>query len=143
MGLAGLGAGALLLPSFPGLAGDPVDISRLLEPGADTVLKKRLADAALNTAKSAGATYADVRIQRTLNQSIFTREKQVQGIGNAESYGVGVRVIASGTWGFASTNDVSEAGIAKAARQAVAIAKANAKVQKEPVQLAPKRATAR
>ena len=139
MGLAGLGAGALLLPSFPSLAGDPVDVARLLEPGADTVLKKRLADVALNTAKSAGATYADVRIQRTLNQSIFTREKQVQGIGNAESYGVGVRVIAGGTWGFAATNDVSDKGIAAAAKQAVAIAKANAKVQKEPVQLAPQK----
>ena len=139
MGLAGLGAGALLLPSFPSLAGDPVDVARLLEPGADTVLKKRLADVALNTAKSAGATYADVRIQRTLNQSIFTREKQVQGIGNAESYGVGVRVIANGTWGFAATNDVSDKGITKAAQQAVAIAKANAKVQKEPVQLAPQK----
>lgn len=136
VGLAGLGAGALLLPSFPGFGGELVDPARLLEPGPDVAMKKRLADVALNAAKSAGATYADVRIQRTLNQGIFTREKQVQNIASTESFGVGVRVIANGTWGFASTNNVTDAGIAKAAQQAVAIAKANSKVQKEPVQLA-------
>jgi TldD protein len=103
----------------------------------DVSQKKRMADAALNAAKSKGASYTDVRIGRYLNQFILTREKQVQSITNTESYGVGVRVIADGTWGFAATSDVSEAGIAKAAEQAVAIAKANAKVQKEPVILAP------
>ncbi|RZK27830.1 MAG: TldD/PmbA family protein, partial [Hymenobacter sp.] len=39
-------------------------------------------------------------------------------------------------WGFGATNNMTDAGIAKAAQQAVAIAKANSKVQKEPVQLA-------
>ncbi len=102
-------------------------------------VKKRLADAALNAAKAAGASYADVRIGRYLNQGVFTREKQVQNIVSTESYGVGVRVIANGTWGFASTNTVTEAGIAKAAQLAVQIAKANCKVQKEQVQLAPQK----
>jgi TldD protein len=139
VGLAGLGAGALLLPNFPSLAGELVDPARLLEPGLDVAQKKRLADVALNAAKSAGASYADVRIQRTLNQGIFTREKQVQNIGSTETMGVGIRVIANGTWGFAATNQMTDAGIAKAAQQAVAIAKANSKVQKEPVQLAPQK----
>ena len=137
VGLTGLAAGALFLPSFPSLGGTLVDPARLLEPGADTALKKRLADAGLNAAKTAGASYADVRIGRYLNQGIFTREKQVQNIASTESYGVGIRVIANGTWGFASTNNVTEAGIAKAAQLAVQIAKANSKVQKEQVQLAP------
>ncbi len=137
--LTGLAAGALWLPAFPSLAGTLVDPAQLLEPGLDVAQKKRLADVALNAAKAAGATYADVRIQRTLNQGIFTREKQVQNIANAESFGVGIRVLANGTWGFASTNDVTDAGLAKTAQQAVAIAKANSKVQKEPVQLAPQK----
>ncbi|QDA59876.1 TldD/PmbA family protein [Hymenobacter jejuensis] len=139
VGLTGLAAGALFLPSMPGFgAGNPVDPSQLLE-GVDTAVKKRLADAALNAAKSAGATYADVRIGRYLNQGIFTREKQVQNISSTESYGVGVRVIANGTWGFAATNTVTEAGVAKAAQLAVQIAKANSKVQKEQVKLAPQK----
>jgi len=137
--LTGLAAGALWLPSFPSLAGTLVDPAQLLEPGLDVAQKKRLADVALNAAKAAGASYADVRIQRTLNQGIFTREKQVQNIASGESFGVGIRVIANGTWGFAATNNVSDAGIAKTAQQAVAIAKANSKVQKEPVKLAPQK----
>ena len=137
--LTGLAAGALWLPSFPSLAGNLVDPAQLLEPGFDVAQKKRLADVALNAAKSAGASYADVRIQRTLNQGIFTREKQVQNIASGESFGVGIRVIANGTWGFAATNNVSDADIAKTAQQAVAIAKANSKVQKEPVKLAPQK----
>ena len=139
VGLSGLAAGALFLPSFPSLGGTLVDPARLLEPGLDLTQKKRLADAALNAAKAAGASYADVRIGRYLNQSIFTREKQVQNIASGESFGCGVRVIANGTWGFAATNVVTEASLAKAAQLAVAIAKANAKVQKEKVQLAPQK----
>ncbi|MBD2767731.1 TldD/PmbA family protein [Hymenobacter sp. BT664] len=138
VGLTGLAAGACFLPNFPSLGGTPVDPARLLE-GIDPALKKRLADAALNAAKSAGASYADVRIGRYLNQSIFTREKQVQNIVSGESFGAGVRVLANGTWGFAATNTVTEASLAKAAQLAVAIAKANAKVQKEQVKLAPQK----
>ncbi|GAA4353618.1 TldD/PmbA family protein [Hymenobacter saemangeumensis] len=137
VGLTGLAAGALLLPGFLSFGAQPVDAARLLEPGLEPAAKKRLADAALNAAKAAGASYADVRIGRYLNQSIFTREKQVQNIASGESYGAGVRVLANGTWGFAATNNVTEASLAKAAQQAVAIAKANSRVQKEKVVLAP------
>ena len=136
VGLTGLGATALLLPSLPGFGAKLVDPSRLLEPGADTILKKRLADAALNAAKSAGASYADVRIGRSLNQYVFAREKQVQNIVSTESYGVGIRVLVNGCWGFASTSVVTEASLAATARLAAELAKADAKVQKEPVQLA-------
>jgi TldD protein len=138
--------GAFALTDVTGMAvpvmGDYVPAERLLEAGwsgsaADTAIKKRLADTALNAAKSRGATYADVRIGRYLQQFLFTRENRVQNVTNAESYGVGIRVIASGTWGFAATSDVSADGIAKAAQTAVAIAKANARLQKEPVTLAP------
>jgi TldD protein len=139
VGLTGLATGALWLPSLPGFGESIlVDPARLLET-VDPAVKKRMADAALNAAKAAGATYADVRIGRYLNQSIFTREKQVQNIASGESYGAGVRVIANGTWGFAATNIVTEASLAKAAQLAVEIAKANSKVQKEKVQLAPQK----
>ncbi|MGY2130972.1 TldD/PmbA family protein [Hymenobacter sp. HD11105] len=137
VGLSALAAGAVFLPNFPGFGGTLVNPERLLESVMDAAVNKRLADAALNTAKSAGASYADVRIGRYLNQSIFTREKQVQNIQSGESFGAGVRVLANGTWGFAATNTVTEAGLAKAAQLAVQIAKANSKVQKEQVKLAP------
>lgn len=133
--LAGMGTGALMLPSY--LMGSNVSAEALLHPGMDILTKRRLADVALNTAKSLGSTYADARIGRYLNQYVFTREDKVQNVVNTESFGIGIRVIANGTWGFASTNNVTEDGIMKATQQAVAIAKANSRIQKEPVKLAP------
>jgi TldD protein len=99
--------------------------------------KKALADVALNAATKAGASYCDVRIGRYLNQFITTRDLNVESVSNTESVGVGVRVICNGAYGFAATSDMSNDGIANAARQAVAIAKANVRLQTEPVQLAP------
>ncbi|MDE0599474.1 MAG: TldD/PmbA family protein, partial [Dokdonia donghaensis] len=101
--LAGMGAGAVMMPSL--LMGNNIPTEALLEPGMDILMKKQMADVALNTAKSLGASYADARIGRYLNQFVRTREDKVQGVVNTESFGIGVRVIANGTWGFASTND--------------------------------------
>ncbi len=135
----GLGTAGIVLPSLPAFS-RTVSPEQLLEPGLDVAIKKRLADAAMNAAKSKGATYTDVRIGRYLNQYVITREDKVQNIVNTESYGVGVRVIADGCWGFAAVVDAkSEAETAKAAETAVAIARANAKLMKEPVQLAPQK----
>lgn len=133
--LTGLGLGSLMLPVSS--LGNPVSAEALLEVPLTIGEKKQLADVALNTAKSGGATYADVRIGRYLNQFLNTRETRVQNITNTESFGVGIRVITKGTWGFASTNDVTTDGIKKATERALAIAKANSKFQKEPVKLAP------
>ena len=126
-----------MLPQMPVL-GSPIPHDIIL-PGLDVSVKKRLADVALNTARSAGATYADVRIQRTLNQNVATREDKVQNVSNTEVFGVGVRVIANGSWGFAASSDVTTESVAAAAKLAVQIAKINSKILKEPVQLAPQK----
>ncbi|MPR34064.1 TldD/PmbA family protein [Salmonirosea aquatica] len=138
MQLSGLAMGAATLP-FGLVMGRDVPVEHLLEPGADAAAKKRMADIALNAARSKGASYADVRIGRYLQQFLFTREMKVQNVTNAESYGIGVRVIANGTWGFSATSDLTPDGIAKCAETAVAIAKANSKIQTEPVILAPQK----
>ena len=131
LALGGLTLAGLALPGTRVIAAEA-----LLEPG-DVAKKKRLADAALAAATAAGATYCDVRIGRYLRQSLITREDKVQNVVNTESSGIGVRVIAQGAWGFAATNDQTPDGVAAAARQAVAIARANARIQGKPVQLAP------
>ena len=130
--ISGGTAGAILVPVF----GNAVAAEELMKPVAAS-FKKALADAGLNAATKAGASYCDVRIGRYLNQFITTRDRNVENIVNTESSGVGVRVIAGGAYGFASTNDMSPDSVAAAARQAVAIAKANAKLQGEPIRLAP------
>ncbi|HEX8484421.1 TldD/PmbA family protein [Sphingomonas sp.] len=129
----GLALGGGMVPAFLGRAIAAQDLQSTI----DVSLKKRLADAALNAATSAGASYCDVRVGRYLRQFVITREKNVENVVNTESTGVGIRVIASGAWGFAATNDLSPDAVAAAARQATAIAKANARTQTAPVQLAP------
>jgi TldD protein len=125
-------AGALLVP----VCGNAIAAEELLNPLALS-FKKSLADTAMDAAKKAGASYCDVRIGRYLNQYITTRDLNVESVTNTESTGVGVRVIAAGAYGFAATNTLTPDAVAGAARQAVAIARANAKLQTEPVQLAP------
>ncbi|WP_026236444.1 TldD/PmbA family protein [Pontibacter roseus] len=136
MYLAGMGAGALMLP-IPVL-GNAVAPEALLGQ-MDVALKKQLADVALNSARSSGATYADIRIGRYLNQYVITRDNKVENTVNTESYGAGIRVIADGAWGFVAADNITKDNIAAMAKQAVAIAKANAKLLEQPVQLAPQK----
>lgn len=138
--LTGMGtAGAAMLSGIPGMAtGKTISPERALEP-VDVALKKQLSDVALNAARSKGATYTDVRIGRYLNQFVITREDKVENIVNTETYGMGIRVIANGGWGFAATDNMSKDSIAKTAELAVSIAKENARLLLEPVQLAPQK----
>ena len=133
LALTGLTMGGLIVPAYFGKA---IAAEQLLTP-FDVGRKKRLADAGLTAARQGGASYCDVRIGRYLRQFVITREAQVENVVNAESSGVGVRVLADGAWGFAATNTLTSDGVATATRQAVAIAKANARLGGTPVQLAP------
>ena len=129
--ISSLGFGGLMVPSW----GRVIAAEALLSP-LDVALKKAMADTALQSAMDAGASYCDARIGRYLRQFVITREDKVQNVVNTESTGIGIRVIANGAWGFAATNDLSNKGVVDAARKATAIAKANAKTQTAPVQLA-------
>jgi len=129
--ISGVGLAGLLIPYSRTIA------AAELVTTLDVAMKKAIADAALQAATAAGASYCDVRVGRYLQQFIVTREDKVENVVNTESTGVGVRVIANGAWGFAATCDMSATAVAGAARQAVAIAKANSRLQDRPVQLAP------
>ncbi|WP_174214070.1 TldD/PmbA family protein [Stenotrophomonas sp. ZAC14A_NAIMI4_1] len=128
---SGLGLAGLVLPHSRLIAAE-----QLLAP-VHTAQRRRLAEVALAAARTAKASYCDVRIGRYLNQSVITREHQVGNVTNRESSGVGVRVIVNGAWGFAATHQQTEAAVRGAVEQATAIARANAGIQTRPVQLAP------
>ncbi len=113
------------------------DRSARLEEAAAAADYKELAMRALDAARSAGASYADVRISRNRTQAIFTREHRVQGLSDNDTLGFGVRVLADGAWGFASSSQLTGDEVARIARQAVAQAKANRATQLKPVVLAP------
>ena len=128
---SGFGVGVSLMPGRVLLAAEQLQTPLAL------AAKKALADAAMTAATKAGASYCDVRIGRYLQQFITTRDQSVENVVNSESVGVGIRVIAKGCYGFVATNQLTADAVAAAAQQAVAIAKANSRLQTEPVRLAP------
>jgi TldD protein len=104
-------------------------------PPEDVV--RELMMTALEAAKGAGASYSDVRIGRYRNSFVFTREQQIVNTADTDSVGTGIRALVDGTWGFAATSRMTKDAVAAAAREAVAIAKANRTARDKPVQLAP------
>src|SRR5688572_9596685 len=106
-----------------------------------SVDKERLADLAITRAKRLGATYADIRINRYRNESIFTREQQVQNVSRTQSFGFGVRVLVKGAWGFAASHAVNADTVRRVTDQAVAVARANAAYQRKPIRIVPAAAT--
>jgi len=98
---------------------------------------REIASWALNAANLGGASYADARIADDRSRALSTKNGRVGTASDAESFGVGVRVIANGAWGFAASDDLSRKAVEATAQQAVKIAKASAQVKQEDVRLAP------
>ncbi len=96
----------------------------------------RLADAALSAAKAAGATYADVRVERLRGQQIVARDRELQSATDSETIGLSVRVIHRGAWGFAAGMDLAPDAAAGVARRALDMAAALAPLNTAPVVLA-------
>ena len=94
----------------------------------------------IETAKLRGATYADARVMDSRHREITTKNGEVGTLLESESLGIGIRVIASGAWGFASTDRLTREGVQACAAQAVIIAKASAIAKRENVSLAPEEA---
>jgi len=98
---------------------------------------KELTDLALNTARVHGATYADVRIVKHRQQVVRVKNGIVEALSETENYGFGVRVIAEGAWGFASSAVLEKEEVERAAALAVEIAHASALTRREPVDIGP------
>src|SRR6267154_4848866 len=99
-----------------------------------------LATTALDLAKLRGASYADVRVMHLRQRDLTTKNGQVGTLAQSESIGLGIRVLANGAWGFASTDRMTRDGVSAAAAQAVSIAKASALAKREDVVMAPEKA---
>jgi TldD protein len=93
--------------------------------------------AALEESKRLGASYADVRIHRRREETVKTRDGHVDAIDDTERFGVGLRVLVKGAWGFASTPAVDVREMSRLAALATSIAQANAAVSTSRVELAP------
>lgn len=101
---------------------------------------KHVNDWALNIANLRGASYADARVVDSRARALTTKNGKIGHASDAESLGIGIRVIADGAWGFAASDDLSRASVEQTADKAVAIAKASARVKQHDVRLAPEKA---
>ena len=94
-----------------------------------------LTSRALDTATALGATYADVRVVRQLEEAITIKSGRLEGVAGGESEGFGVRVLVDGAWGFAASHSLSTAEADRVAAEAVRIARASATAIRRPVVL--------
>src|SRR5579871_4342461 len=100
---------------------------------------KHVANWALNTASVRGASYADVRVIAQRSRALTTKNGKVGSASDAESVGMNVRVLADGAWGFAASSELGRGAVEATAAEAVAIARASARVKREDVRLAPEK----
>jgi TldD protein len=98
---------------------------------------KDLMSRALDLAKLRGAQYADIRVVHTRTENISVKDGIVDALNYSESIGFGVRVLANGAWGFASSRDLTAAEIDRVTDLAMQIARASAMVSGEKVELGP------
>ncbi|OGC94754.1 MAG: peptidase C69 [candidate division Zixibacteria bacterium RBG_16_48_11] len=101
---------------------------------------KELALSALETAKTKGATYADIRLVNRKYEFLNIKDGAIGALDQGDNLGFGIRVIAGGAWGFASSDDLSKESFDKTAALAVKIAKASARTKIKDVKLAPAKA---
>jgi len=94
-----------------------------------------LTSRALDTATALGASYADVRVVRRVEESITIKTGRLEGVAGGETEGFGVRVLVDGAWGFSASHHLSPAEADRVAADAVRIAKASATALRTPVRL--------
>src|ERR1700739_2449195 len=100
---------------------------------------KHVAKWALNTAAQRGASYGDVRVVAQRSRALTTKNGKLGSASDAESVGMSVRVIADGAWGFAASAELGRGAVEATAAEAVAIARASARVKRENIRMAPER----
>ena len=98
---------------------------------------KDIASWALETAKLRGASLAEARIVDERHRALATKNGRIGSAADAESLGIGIRVIADGAFGFAATDNLTREGVEACAARAVDIAKASATVKSQEVRMAP------
>ncbi|HUR62310.1 MAG TPA: TldD/PmbA family protein [Candidatus Thermoplasmatota archaeon] len=91
---------------------------------------------AVAAARKAGASYAEVRLERREENRIQIEDGELRGLVAGTETGFCVRVLVGGAWGFASSNDLSAASWRSAIARSVALAKATVPHIKAKVQLA-------
>jgi TldD protein len=119
----------------PAVAPAAADASAQLLGARRLLRDEAVARAAVDAAKQAGASHVDVRLQLLRREQLSVRDDHVSNVGLREEYGLGVRVLADGGWGFAATARLDSKSVTQAARDAVLMARRSALLMPAPVVL--------
>lgn len=93
---------------------------------------------ALDQAEQGGARYVDARYVQRTDQRLSLRNGVVSLVDQAESAGIGVRVLVGNGWGFAATPHLTPQAVEQATRHALALARAAARrPAPAPIELGP------
>jgi TldD protein len=106
-----------------------------LLPAAQPSDLQLLATRAIDAARSAGASYADIRVAEL--QTLYILPDMNLGASLSAEYTHGIRVLVDGTWAFVHGSLPSVDAVTSAARSAVAMARGYAKLTRRRVELVP------
>jgi TldD protein len=115
-------------PCRPGVMSDGTMAARIATHAeqVELGLPQGLAQRALDAARAVGASYADVRLTRTVGHAYRWDQGVTRFDMEAEVTGVGVRAVIDGYWGFAASAFWTPDEVVRLARDAVVQAKTNA-----------------
>ncbi len=84
-----------------------------------------LVDFAVDYARQRGATYAEARFERQEQENFILKNGVLDALYVGQDRGLGVKVLAGGSLGFAATNTLTKPGVREIVDDAVRIAKAS------------------
>jgi TldD protein len=90
---------------------------------------------ALDLAKVRGAQYADIRVVENKTETLAVKNSVIESLDFADTIGFGVRVLADGAWGFASSHALTPEEVDRVTATAFEIAKASAQVSGDKVDI--------
>jgi TldD protein len=93
-------------------------------------------EAACEELRRAGASHGDARLVAEEREAMVVRFEEVETAHHGRSRGIGVRALVDGAWGFGARPGGDEAAAVAAARDAVAVARAAARVASVRIELA-------
>ena len=78
--------------------------------------------------------FCEVRIQSRISRGVSVSNGKLINANSRESIGAGIRVLVNGTWGFASTSDLTSKGLEKALKDAETMAKLLSKTNEHKIE---------
>ena len=94
---------------------------------------KDLAGYAVRQARSAGASYAEARIQSSRGRDFILKNGEPQPSIFAEGYGLGLRVLVKGALGFAATNALDRKSVRELVLKSVRMARSSSVILERPI----------